>query len=109
MGGRHKYKGDSALPFVEIESCTASKQEHIISVNLRELSLHLLKYGSQSIAGTNVRSKAPGSSCTPLHVHAMTTKYVATQLETSRLLCQMLCKASNIDTKLELERGFCLV
>ncbi|CAB0042321.1 unnamed protein product [Trichogramma brassicae] len=109
MGGRHKYANHSALPFVEQESCTASKQEHIASVNLRELSLHLLKYGSQSVAGTNVRSKAPGSSCTPLHVHAMSTRYVATQFDASRLLCQMLCKAANVDSKLEIERGFNLI
>lgn len=107
MGGRQRYGGvgtiDSALPFVEMESCTASKQEHIVSVNLRELSLHLLKHGTQNSLG-RLRS-----SCTPLHVHALSTRYVAAQLETSRLLCQMLCKAANVDPRHELERGFCLM
>lgn len=102
MGGRHKY-GDVGLPFIELESCTASKQEHIVSVNLRELSLHLLKHGTQNALG-RLRS-----SCTPLHVHALSTRYVASQLETSRLLCQMLCKAANVDARHELERGFCLM
>ena len=97
MGSRHKY-GDSGLPFVEIESCTASKQEHIVSVNLREISLHLLKYGTQKKSG-----------CSPLQVHAMSTRYVAAQLESTRLLCQILCRAANVDPRLEQERGFCLV
>lgn len=94
----------SALPFIEMESCTASKQEHIISVNMRELSVHLLKYGTQNGLG-----RTRSVICTPLHVHAMSTRYVAAQLETSRLLCQMICKAANIDPRVEHERGFCLV
>ncbi|XP_011502664.1 PREDICTED: protein pigeon-like [Ceratosolen solmsi marchali] len=102
MGSWLKY-GDYRLPFVEMESCTASKQEHIVSVNLRELSVHLLKYGTQNNLG---RFKG---SCTPLHVHLLSTRHVASQFETSRLLCQMLCKAANIDSRLELERGFSLV
>ncbi|XP_058792281.1 protein pigeon isoform X2 [Phymastichus coffea] len=102
MGSRHKYS-DSALPFIEMESCTASKQEHIIAVNLRELSLHLLQYGTKNSIG-RIRG-----SCTPLHVHAMSTRHVSSQLETSRLLCQMLCKAANVDSRVELERGFCLI
>ena len=86
-----------------MESCTASKQEHIVAVNLRELSMFLLKYGIQS------SRKHLQGACTPLHVHAMATKHVSAQLETSRLLCQMLCKASNVDSRLEQERGFPLV
>ena len=102
MGNRFKYV-DTSLPFIEMESCTASKQEHIVSVNLRELSVHLLKYGTQ-----NSNSRLKGAS-TPLQVHTMATKYVAAQLENSRLLCQFLCKAANVDARMELERGFCLM
>lgn len=106
MGSRqHKYGGsggDSGLPFIELESCTASKQEHIIAVNLREVSLHLLQYGTTKRIGL-------GPCCTPLHVHAMSTRLVASQLETSRLLCQMLCRAASVDARVEPERGFCLI
>ncbi|XP_023245584.1 protein pigeon isoform X2 [Copidosoma floridanum] len=94
----------SALPFLEMETCTASKQEHIVAVNLREISVHLLKYGTPNGLG---RSRS--ASCMPLHVHAMSTRHVAAQLETSRLLCQMLCKAANVHARVEAERGFCLI
>lgn len=94
---------DSNLPFVEMESCTASKQEHVVSVNLRELSMHLLKHGTQT---STMRLQG---ICTPLHLHAMATRHVAAQLETSRSLCQMLCRASNVDPKTEQERGFILM
>ncbi|KAJ8673738.1 hypothetical protein QAD02_005000 [Eretmocerus hayati] len=109
MGGRHGKcgpGGDPGLPFIELESCTASKQEHIVSVNLREISVHLMRHGAQGGADRGV--PRPGS-CTPLHVHAMSTRYVASQLEISRLLCQMLSKVAGVDPRHELERGFCLV
>ena len=102
-GGRSNKLLDSSLPFNETESCTASKQEHIVSVNLRELSMYLLKHG------TRTSVKHVQGSCTPLHVHAMATRHVAAQLETSRALCQMLCRASSVDPRLEQERGFILV
>ncbi|KAG7199310.1 hypothetical protein KM043_018163 [Ampulex compressa] len=94
---------ESNLPFNETESCTASKQEHIVSVNLRELSMYLLKHGTQTSV-TFIQG-----SCTPLHVHAMATRHVAAQLETSRMLCHMLCKAASVDPRIEQERGFLLV
>ncbi|XP_012263330.2 protein pigeon [Athalia rosae] len=94
---------DSGLPFVEVESCTASKQEHVVSVNLRELSMHLLKHGTQT---STMRLQG---ICTPLHLHAMATRHVAAQLETSRSLCQMLCRASNVDPRTEQKRGFDLI
>ncbi|XP_076752498.1 gamma-secretase activating protein pigeon isoform X2 [Xylocopa sonorina] len=102
-GGRSSKLLDSSLPFNETESCTASKQEHIVSVNLRELSMYLLKHGTQTSI-THVHG-----SCTPLHVHAMATRHVAAQLETSRALCQMLCRAASVDPRIEQERGFILV
>lgn len=93
---------DSTLPFVEIENCTASKQEHIVAVNLRELSMYLLKYATKMPVTAYV-------SCTPLQVHAMATRHVAAQLESSRILCQMICRAANVDPRLEQERGFILI
>jgi hypothetical protein len=101
MGNRN-IKLDSGLPFNEVESCTASKQEHIVSVNLRELSMYLLKNGTH----TSIHTR---SSCTPLHVHAMATRYVAAQLETSRILCQILCRVAGVDSRIEQERGFNLM
>ncbi|XP_066601212.1 protein pigeon isoform X2 [Prorops nasuta] len=102
MGARNRLL-DSSLPFAEVESCTASKQEHVVSVNLRELSMYLLKHGvhpsSSFIKGT----------CTPLHVHTMATRHVTAQLEISRLLCQFLCRAANVDPRLEQEQGFMLI
>lgn len=102
-GGRSNKLLDSNLPFNETESCTASKQEHIVSVNLRELSMYLLKHGTPTTI-TYVHG-----TCAPLHVHAMATRHVAAQLETSRTLCQMLCRAASIDPRIEQERGFILV
>ncbi|GAB1868054.1 Protein pigeon [Camponotus japonicus] len=102
MGNRN-IKLDSGLPFNETESCTASKQEHIVSVNLRELSMYLLKNG------THTSTMHTRGSCTPLHVHAMATRYVAAQLEASRILCQILCRAAGVDPRIEQERGFNLV
>ncbi|XP_078039604.1 gamma-secretase activating protein pigeon [Augochlora pura] len=102
-GGRSNKLLESSLPFNETESCTASKQEHVVSVNLRELSMYLLKHGTQTSV-IHVQG-----SCTPLHVHAMATRHVAAQLEASRALCQMLCRAANVDPRLEPERGFILV
>ncbi|RZC36003.1 pigeon, partial [Asbolus verrucosus] len=90
-----------ALPFYEIESCTASKQEHIISVNLRELSMHLLKQSAE-----NKISKFQWQSQTPMHVHAVATRYITAQLEQSRYLCQILCKAATFDPRQELDKGF---
>ncbi|XP_011332641.1 protein pigeon isoform X2 [Ooceraea biroi] len=101
--GNRNIKLDSSLPFNETESCTASKQEHIVSVNLRELSMYLLKNG------THTSTMHPRSSCTPLHVHAMATRYVAAQLEASRILCQILCRAAGVDPRIEQERGFNLI
>ncbi|EFN88104.1 protein pigeon [Harpegnathos saltator] len=96
-------KLDSNLPFNETESCTASKQEHIVSVNLRELSMYLLKNG------THTSTMLTRGSCTALHVHAMATRHVAAQLEASRTLCQILCRAAGVDPRIEQERGFSLI
>lgn len=90
-----------SLPFLEIENCTASKQEHVISVNLRELSMHLLKQNTE-----NKINCFQWQSQTPMHVHAVATRYVSAQLEQSRYLCQILCKAATGEIKYEQEKGF---
>ncbi|KAK9497509.1 hypothetical protein O3M35_004214 [Rhynocoris fuscipes] len=68
------------LPFYEVEKCTASKQEHVISVNLRELSIHLVKHGLEN----------------PLQVHVVATRYAGAQLEMSRYLCSLLTSCAGI-------------
>ncbi|KAF5284324.1 hypothetical protein FQA39_LY04617 [Lamprigera yunnana] len=93
-----------ALPFYEIESCTASKQEHIISVNLRELSMHLLKQSTE-----NKISRFQWQSQTPMHVHAVATRYISAQLEQSRYLCHILCKGMGYDPKYDQEKGFVFI
>ncbi|CAH1117279.1 unnamed protein product [Phaedon cochleariae] len=94
-----KNQADS-LPFLEIDSCTASRQEHIISVNLREISMHLLK---QSSNNTNKFQQQNQSS---MHVHAVATRYVTAQLDQSRQLCQILCKAALYDPEEDFDKGF---
>lgn len=42
---------------------------------------------------------------TPMHVHAVATRYIAAQLEQSRYLCQALCKICTKGIKWE-EKGF---
>ncbi|KAI5725411.1 hypothetical protein M8J77_014959 [Diaphorina citri] len=82
------------LPFVEKEQVTATKQEHITSVNLRELSIHLLKWSG--VHGRNTK--------TPVYVHAVATQYVATQVEVSRWLCYIMTCAARL--KPSYTRGF---
>ncbi|XP_063973332.1 protein pigeon [Diachasmimorpha longicaudata] len=102
MSNRANKMLDAALPFVEMENCTASRQEHVVSVNLRELSMYLLKHATNTPATSYVSS-------TSLQVHAVATRYVAAQLESSRTLCQMLARAASVDPRLEQERGFMLI
>src|SRR5207253_9921321 len=72
MAGNLMFKSAVPLPFHEIESCTASKQEHTTSINLREINVGLLKSSSDS---------------DPLDIQAVASKYVSNQMEASRYLC----------------------
>ncbi|CAH0391278.1 unnamed protein product [Bemisia tabaci] len=91
--------GIDPLPFFEVKSSAASKQEHVISVNLRELSMYLLK--NFKVSGSfRIRE------C-PMQVHAVATRYAACQLDLSRFVCSSLTKASAVNTYVD--RGLSLI
>ncbi|KAJ8923935.1 hypothetical protein NQ315_006711 [Exocentrus adspersus] len=96
-----KKSQNESLPFFETDSCTASKQEHIISVNLRELNMHLLKQSTD-----NKMNRFQWQCQSPMHVHAVATRYITAQLDQSRQLCQILCKAGTYEPKWEHDKGF---
>ncbi|RVE47795.1 hypothetical protein evm_007550 [Chilo suppressalis] len=77
------------LPFYELDVCTASKQEHVIAANLREVSVHLMR----STATATATAGGRGSTGVESGVHAVATRWAAAQLDASRALCRAVTKA----------------
>lgn len=63
--------------------------------------MHLLKQSTE-----NKMTYFQWQSQTPIHVHAVATRYVSAQLEQSRHLCQILCKAAIGEIKYDQDKGF---
>ncbi|XP_049691979.2 protein pigeon isoform X2 [Helicoverpa armigera] len=99
--------GQDLLPFFELDVCTASKQEHIIAANLREVSVHLMREcsGGGSGSGGGV-SQGRGVES---GVHAVGTRWAAAQLDTSRALCRALTRPLAATPHNNQQRGFTFI
>ncbi|CAG9580990.1 unnamed protein product [Danaus chrysippus] len=84
-----------ALPFVELDVCTTSKQEHVIAANLRAVSVHLMSESASS---------GPGSL--ESGVHALATRWSAAQLDAARALCRSVVRAAAAVPLPHQPRGF---
>lgn len=66
--------------------------------------MHLLKQSTD-----NKITRFHWQTQTPMHVHAVATRYITAQLDQSRQLCQILCKAATYEPRFDLDKGFILM
>ncbi|XP_035446863.2 protein pigeon [Spodoptera frugiperda] len=95
--------GQDLLPFFELDVCTASKQEHIIAANLREVSVHLMR---ESAGGAGGRGGGGGVES---GVHAVATRWAAAQLDAARALCRALTRPLAAAPQHHQQRGFSFI
>lgn len=62
--------------------------------NMRELNMYLMKNSSREA---------------PMHVHAVTTRYVTAQLDMSKQLCHLLSRVAGLHQLNKVEKGFPLM
>ncbi|XP_030029163.2 protein pigeon isoform X1 [Manduca sexta] len=107
--------GQDLLPFFELDVCTASKQEHIIAANLREVSVHLMREcsgsGGSSGAGGAGAGGASGGGGRGVEsgVHAVATRWASAQLDASRALCRAVTRAAAAAPAHNQHRGFTFI
>ncbi|XP_013191989.1 protein pigeon [Amyelois transitella] len=94
------------LPFFEVDVCTASKQEHVIAANLREVSVHLMKSSGDKKVGTGATGNSGGLES---GVHALATRWAAAQLDASRALCRAVTRAMAATPTHNQQRGFTFI
>ncbi|XP_045504261.1 protein pigeon [Colias croceus] len=95
---RASFAAQDAFPFVELDVCTASKQEHVIAANLRAVSVHLMRESNNGSAGALESG-----------IHALATRWAAAQLDASRALCRAALKAAAAIPLPHQPRGFAYV
>ncbi|XP_048489320.1 protein pigeon isoform X2 [Plutella xylostella] len=88
------------LPFFEVDECTASKQEHVVAANLREVSVHLMKATNEG-PWQNLSAIESG-------VHCVATRWVTAQLDASRAVCRAVCNLTQAKLTHQ-QRGFTFV
>ncbi|XP_063394739.1 protein pigeon [Cydia fagiglandana] len=105
---RSSVSSHDALPFVELDVCTASRQEHVTAANLRAISTHLLRgLGGGGGGGGGAGACGAGGAGRADGVHAAATRYVSAQLDAARALCRALCRAVGASTTHQ--KGFAFI
>ncbi|CAH1639445.1 unnamed protein product [Spodoptera littoralis] len=99
--------GQDLLPFFELDVCTASKQEHIIAANLREVSVHLMRESAAG-GGAGGGGRAGGAGVES-GVHAVATRWAAAQLDAARALCRALARPLAAAPHHHQQRGFSFI
>ncbi|KAM3960865.1 LOW QUALITY PROTEIN: gamma-secretase activating protein pigeon [Aphomia sociella] len=97
------------LPFFELDVCTASKQEHVIAANLREVSVHLMRSSGDKGRASTGGAGSGGGGGLESGVHALATRWAAAQLDASRALCRAVTRAAAAAPLHNQHRGFTFI